>query len=70
MEEVEYIHKMNLYTKVPVTTCRSKTGKSSIFVRWIDVNKGGVEKPNYRSRLVAERSTLTNVRISSRQFLH
>ena len=53
MEEVEYIHKVNLYTKVPVTECRAKTGKSPISVRWIDMNKGDTEKPDYRSRMVA-----------------
>ena len=53
IEEVECIHKMNLYTKVPAAECRNKTGKAHIFVRWIDVSKGDVERPNYRSRLVA-----------------
>ena len=53
MEEVEYIHKMNVYTKVPVTECRNKTGKSPISVRWIDVNKGDTDNPNCRSRFVA-----------------
>ena len=52
-EEVGYIHNMNLYTKVPISECRNKTGKPPISVRWIDVSKGNVEKPNYRSRLVA-----------------
>ena len=53
IEEVEYIHKMALYTKVPLTECKNKTGKAPISVRWIDVNKGDLGKPNYRSRLVA-----------------
>ena len=52
-EEVDYIHKMNLYIKVPVKECHQKTGKGPISVRWIDVNKGDTERPNYRSRLVA-----------------
>ena len=26
-EEVEYIHEMNLYTKVPIAECRNKTGE-------------------------------------------
>ena len=51
--EVEYIHKMNLYTKVTMAECRKQTGKAPISVRWIDVNKGDAERPNYRSRLVA-----------------
>ena len=44
---------MNLYTKVPVSECHKRTGKAPISVRWIDINGGDEEKPNYRSRLVA-----------------
>ena len=39
-EEVDYIHKMNLYTKVPIAECHKRTGKAPIIVRWIDINKG------------------------------
>ena len=53
-EEIEYVRKMNLYTKVPTTECLHKTGKRPIAVRWIDVNKGDHINPNYRSRLVAQ----------------
>ena len=28
VEEVEYIHKMQLYTKVPMAECRRQTGKN------------------------------------------
>ena len=52
-EEVEYIHKMNLYSKVPIKECYNKTNKGPISVRWIDINKGDADRPNYRSRLVA-----------------
>ena len=52
-EEVEYIHKMNLYTKVPIVERHKRTGKAPIIVRWIDINNGDEEKINYRSRLVA-----------------
>ena len=52
-EEVEYVHKMNLYVKVPKKQCYEKTGKGPITVRWIDINKGDTTTPNYRSRLVA-----------------
>ena len=31
----------------------SAQGRSPITVRWVDVNKGDDESPNYRSRLVA-----------------
>ena len=53
MEEVDYVRKMNSYTKVPITQCYQHTGKAPISTRWIDINKGDEEKPNYRSRLVA-----------------
>ena len=52
-EEIEYVHKMGLYVKVPINECHNKTGKPQIIVRWIDINKGDTEHPNYRSRLVA-----------------
>ena len=44
---------MQLYEKVPIKTCFEETGKAPITVRWIDINKGDQENPNYRSRLVA-----------------
>ena len=53
MEEIEYIHKIYFYTKVFISQCHQRTNKGSISVRWIDINKGDVERPNYRSRLVA-----------------
>ena len=52
-EEIEYVRKMQLYTKVPIEECYRKTGKAPISVRWIDINKGDAANPNYRSRLVA-----------------
>ena len=52
-EEIDYVHKMNLYTKVQIKEAYKETGKGPISVRWIDINKGDVECPNYRSRLVA-----------------
>ena len=52
-EEIEYVRKMNLYTKVSLQECYAKIGKAPITVRWIDINKGDNINPNYRSRLVA-----------------
>ena len=52
-EEIEYVRKMNVYTKVPIKECVMKTGKQPISTRWIDVNKGDAQNPNYRSRLFA-----------------
>ena len=53
MEEIEYVRKMGLYTKVPVEDSHTKIGKAPIIVRWIDINKDDHQNPNYRSRLVA-----------------
>ena len=52
-EEIDYVHNMSLYTKVPIEECYKKTGRAPITVRWIDINKGDQKNPNYRSRLVA-----------------
>lgn len=46
MEEIEYIHKMNLYQKIPISECHQRTKKGSIPVRWIDINKGDTDRPN------------------------
>ena len=51
-EEVEYIHKTRLYTKVPRQKAKDANAKV-ITVRWIDINKGDQQNENYRSRLVA-----------------
>ena len=53
MEEVQYVRKMQLYTKVPLEECLNKIGKKPIAVRWIDINKGDQDSPNYYSRPVA-----------------
>ena len=52
-EEIEYVRKTNLYEKVPISEAYQQTGKAPISVRWIDIDKGDKESPNYRSRLVA-----------------
>ena len=55
-EELEYVHKMSVYQKVPISECVMRTGRQPLIVRWIDVNKGDQDNPNYRSRLVARES--------------
>ena len=52
-EEMDYVRKMHWYDKVPIAECKRATGKMPITVRWIDINKGDQEHPNYRSRIVA-----------------
>ena len=51
-EEVEYIHKTRLYTKVPRTKAQAANAKV-ITVRWIDINKGDQRNENYRPRPAA-----------------
>ena len=53
-EEIEYIHKMGLYKKVPKSLCKRVTGKAPIQTKWIDTNKKDEAHPLYRSRLVAK----------------
>ena len=52
-EEIKYFKDMKVYKKVPLSECLAATGKQPIGVRWVDINKGDVSNPNYRSRLVA-----------------
>ena len=53
-EEVEAIHEMKVYQKVPTSMCYQETGKRPVGTRWIDTNKGDSLKPKHRSRLVAQ----------------
>ena len=46
--------KHGVYIKVSEDQCWMETGKGPIGVRWIDVNKGDEDNPDYRSRLVAQ----------------
>ena len=57
-EEVEFVRKMRLYDKVLISQCYQKTGRAPITVRWIDINKGDNQSPNYRSRLAAREINL------------
>ena len=53
-EEIEYFKTMGVYEKVDIQKCWDETGKNPIAVRWVDINKGDEQNPNYRSRLVAK----------------
>ena len=53
LEEIAFMKKIGLYEEVPVEECWEKTGKAPTSTRWVDVNKGTVEKPDARCRLVA-----------------
>jgi len=52
-EEMCEFRKHTVYEKVPLAQCWSRTGKKPIGVRWVDINKGDIRNPKYRSRLVA-----------------
>ena len=53
-EEMEYIKKHQVYTRVPRTTCWEETGRPPIKTGWAETNKGTPEKPNVRCRWVAK----------------
>ena len=53
-EEMEVFAKFLVYTKVPLQDAYHFTGKSPIGTKWVDVNKGDENEPEYRSRLVAK----------------
>ena len=53
-EEMGELAKHGVYTKVPIREAVSVTGKMPIGTRWVDVNKGDADQPDYRSRLVAQ----------------
>lgn len=52
-EEIDYIKKMSLYEKVLVGQCYTTIGNAPVSIRWIDINTGDQENPNYKSRIVA-----------------
>ena len=51
--EIAYFKQMEVYEKVAIEECWEVTGADPITVRWVDINKGDMLCPNYRSRLVA-----------------
>ena len=52
-KEIDYVRKMDLYEKVPLQQCFTRTGRAPITTRWIEIHNGDIDNPNYRSRLVA-----------------
>ena len=53
-EELSEVQKHSVYKKVPIAQCIERTGHRPIGTRWVDINKGDDENPNYRSRIVAQ----------------
>ena len=56
-EEADYIRRMKLYAKVPISECVKQTGKQPVDTRWIDINKQDEFNPLYLSRLVGQEFT-------------
>ncbi len=51
--EMEFFRRMGVYRKVRRSWVKQR-GERVIGVRWIDINKGDNDNPDYRSRLVAK----------------
>ena len=52
--EVAFVRNSNLYTKVPISECRLRTGTAPLSVRWIGISKGDDDNPVYWSRRVGK----------------
>ena len=52
-KELRYFEEKGVWVRRPREEAYRRTGKRPITVKWIDVNKGDDDAPNYRSRLVA-----------------
>ena len=55
-EELDWVHKAQVYTKVPLEECYNETGKEPITLKWVDRNKGNQVKENYAVDLLFEKS--------------
>ena len=68
-KELEYFASKGVWYLRRREEAYQKTGRPPITVKWIDVNKGDDEHPNYRSRLVAPDIRLPGEIFSSHQHL-
>ena len=53
MEEMKQHEKFQAFDEVPDETCVLRTGRKPVSCRWRDINEGGSERVEVRSRLVA-----------------
>ena len=53
-DEMACVDRMNVYDVVSVADCWRTTGRALIRSRWVDINKGDDQRPNYRTRCVAQ----------------
>jgi len=59
-KELEYFGSNGVWIKKQTGEAFAKAGRQPISVRWVDVNKGDDQCPNYRSRLVARQLKATD----------
>ena len=52
--EMEFFERMGVYTRVTMDDARKSGVGKFIQGRWIDINKGDTERPDYRSRFVGK----------------
>ena len=52
-KEIDYFQSKGVWDLRNLQEAWARTGRPPISVRWVEVNKGDDEHPNYRSRLVA-----------------
>ena len=52
--------KMQVWRKVRREECFQATGRASIKLRWVDINKGDKLHPKYRSTIVAKETQINN----------
>ena len=53
-EELDFMQDWHVWDVVPITESWSVTGKAPLQGKWVDVNKGDLERPVVRSRYVAK----------------
>ena len=56
-EDMAFLKRMKAYTRCPWSAVEEEGGKI-IDVRWIDVNKGDLDDPNYRAHVPHHRKSL------------
>ena len=52
-EEITFMAKIEWHEEADIKECMETIEKPAIGTRWVDVNKGSVESPDVRCRLVA-----------------
>lgn len=66
-EELAEVRKHGVYFTVPLSLCWEETGRGPITLRWVDTNKGSLEEPELRSRLVVRELKRLNTTMSAHE---